>query len=112
MARLDSVERVAGGARPLQCDARGHDETWSDELRLQAEGAHPAAFTAVRAPVLMLHGDFDSHPGAMIRASLAPYLPQLEYVEFSRCGHYPWLERHACDAFFATLIEWLDRTAG
>jgi pimeloyl-ACP methyl ester carboxylesterase len=57
----------------------------------------------------MLHGAHDPHPGAMIRTSLAPHLPQLEYVEWERCGHYPWHERHAREEFFATLRDWLVR---
>jgi pimeloyl-ACP methyl ester carboxylesterase len=76
-------------------------------LRLQAEGVYPRSFAAIESPVLMLHGADDPHPGAMIRDSLTPYLPQLEYRELERCGHYPWLERAAHDEFFATLREWL-----
>jgi pimeloyl-ACP methyl ester carboxylesterase len=90
-------------------DARAHSDTWDDMLRLQAEGVYPAAFAAFRAPVLMLHGAADPHPGSMIRASLAPYLPQLEYREWARCGHYPWLEREVRDEFFSTLRSWLLR---
>jgi pimeloyl-ACP methyl ester carboxylesterase len=90
-------------------DVRAHEETWADMLRLQATGVYPAAFAAIRAPVLMLHGDYDPHPGEMIRASLAAYLPQLEYHELSRCGHSPWQERFARDEFFAVLRAWLAR---
>jgi hypothetical protein len=43
----------------------------------------------------------------MIRDSLTPYLPQLEYHEWARCGHYPWLERAAGKEFLATLRHWL-----
>jgi pimeloyl-ACP methyl ester carboxylesterase len=88
-------------------DERAHVETWDDMLRLQAEGLYPAAFAAITTPVLMLHGAHDPHPGAMIRDSLRPYLPQLEYVELDRCGHSPWKERYARDAFFAALETWL-----
>jgi len=91
------------------CDARAHQETWSDMVRLQEEGLYPAAFAAITSPVLMLHGAFDPHPGAMIRASLGPYLPRLEYTEWERCGHYPWAERAVRDEFFAVLREWLAR---
>ncbi len=80
-------------------------------LRLQAEGTYPAAFGAIRVPVLMLHGAADPHPGRMIRAGLAPYLPQLEYRELDRCGHYPWLEKDARDEFYSVLREWLGRQA-
>jgi pimeloyl-ACP methyl ester carboxylesterase len=89
------------------CDARAHHETWQDMLRLQEEGVYPAAFAAIRTPVLMLHGAADPHPGQMIRASLAPHIPQLEYREWERCGHFPWLERSARDEFFSLLRNWL-----
>jgi pimeloyl-ACP methyl ester carboxylesterase len=82
-------------------------ETWEDMVRLQGEGVYPAAFAAIKSPVLMLHGAVDPHPGEMIRASLAPYIPQLEYREWERCGHYPWLEKYAREEFFAVMREWL-----
>jgi pimeloyl-ACP methyl ester carboxylesterase len=90
-------------------DARAHQETWSDMVRLQVEGKYPAAFAAIESPVLMLHGAFDPHPGSMIRAGLGPYIPRLEYVEWERCGHYPWAEKAVRDEFFAVLREWLAR---
>jgi len=88
-------------------DLRAHDETWRDMLRLQDDGTYPRAFAAIRSPVLMLHGDYDPHPGRMIRESLRPFVPQLDYRELERCGHTPWLERHARDEFLAILRSWL-----
>ena len=56
----------------------------------------------------MLHGDFDPHPGGMIRDSLRPHIPRLEYREIADCGHSPWLESHAVRGeFFAILRAWL-----
>jgi pimeloyl-ACP methyl ester carboxylesterase len=83
----------------LVVDAAGHTETWEDALALQGAGIQPAEFARITAPVVLLHGDTDPHPGPMIRDSLAPHLRQLEYVELSRCGHLPWTERHAREAF-------------
>ena len=76
-------------------------------LRLQKEGVYPEAFAAITSPVIMLHGACDPHPGGLIRASLAPHLPRLEYHEWERCGHYPWLERAARDDFLGYLKRWL-----
>jgi pimeloyl-ACP methyl ester carboxylesterase len=78
-------------------------------VRLQNEGTYPAAFAAIRAPVLMLHGAVDPHPGSMIQTSLAPHVSRLEYHEWQRCGHYPWLERAVRDDFFGCLRRWLAR---
>jgi pimeloyl-ACP methyl ester carboxylesterase len=89
------------------CDARANQETWDDMVRLQQEGVYPAAFSAIRAPVIMLHGAADPHPGRMILASLKPYLPQMEYREWERCGHYPWIEKAVREEFFACLRAWL-----
>ncbi len=89
-------------------DSKGHRESWSDMLRLQASGVCPAEFRSIRCPVLMLHGSHDPHPGSMIRASLEPHVPQLEYHELERCGHRPWVEQHARDAFLALARSWLE----
>jgi pimeloyl-ACP methyl ester carboxylesterase len=90
-------------------DMVAHNETWEDMLRLQQAGVYPAAFAAITSPVLMLHGKYDPHPGQMIRASLAPYIRRLEYVEWENCGHSPWAEQFVRDEFFAVLREWLTR---
>lgn len=100
---VDAEEEVDGD----ELDERARRETWDDMVRLQNEGVYPQAFAAIRAPVLMLHGDYDPHPGDMIRDGLKPHLPQLEYQELPRCGHYPWRERGARDEFFARLRRWL-----
>jgi pimeloyl-ACP methyl ester carboxylesterase len=92
-------------------DARAHHETWNDMLRLQTEGKYPAAFEAVKVPLLMVHGDYDPHPGNLIRESLQAYVPQLEYHELDRCGHWPWLEKSASEEFFCLIREWLSRRA-
>lgn len=96
--------------RPSACphgDARASRETWDDMLRLQSEGLYPAAFRAITAPTIMLHGADDPHPGPMIRDSLLPFIPQLQFSQWPRCGHYPWLERDAHADFCRTLHEWL-----
>jgi len=94
------------------CDAQAHEQSWQDMLRLQADGVYPAAFAHIASPVLMLHGVADPHPGAMIRESLLPFLPHLEYSELAQCGHSPWLERHAANEFYRVLLAWLGERLG
>ena len=104
---LYSCELLPHQDETVEYDARGQLDSWRDMLRLQRQGVYPATFSRIAAPVLMVHGDCDPHPGDMIRDTLAPVLPQLQYMELPRCGHYPWLERHGRDAFFRTLRDWL-----
>ena len=107
MLPLYSYDLVASENEVEVYDGCAHQETWEDMMRLQEEGLYPAAFAAIDAPVLMLHGAVDPHPGRMIRASLEPHLPQLGYREWERCGHYPWLEKAVREEFFVVLREWL-----
>jgi pimeloyl-ACP methyl ester carboxylesterase len=109
---VDPIEEGPPDPEIPPFDSRAHAETWADMLRLQEAGVYPAAFAAIRSPVLMLHGAYDPHPGGMIRASLAPYIPQLEYREWERCGHSPWMERSVREEFFAVLREWIGSHAG
>ncbi|NNE34231.1 MAG: alpha/beta hydrolase [Rhodothermales bacterium] len=90
-------------------DIQAHQETWSDMQELQDDGIYPNAFAAIQSPVLMLHGQYDPHPGKMIRDSLLNYVPKLEYHEWERCGHSPWIEKSAREAFFSVICEWLTR---
>ena len=92
---------------PLLPDHAGKQETWADALRLQREGREPERFHAISARVIMLHGDVDPHPGPSTRDVLRAWVPQLEYVEFEKCGHQPWNERHARERFLAVLRRWL-----
>ncbi len=91
----------------IHCDERGFRETWEDVLWLQERGVQPAEFARIQAPVTMIHGDRDPHPGPLIYESLAPLIPSIQYRELSRCGHMPWIEREASDAFYALLTECL-----
>jgi pimeloyl-ACP methyl ester carboxylesterase len=102
---FDTLEDTDEMAEPF--DGKAHKETGDDVIRLQASGAHPAAFSAITTPVLMLHGDYDPHPGRMIRDGLKENIPHIEYHELARCGHEPWNERHARDEFFHVMKVWL-----
>jgi pimeloyl-ACP methyl ester carboxylesterase len=105
--RASSYELDEGESEPFGVDEAGHHETWQDALRLQREGIEPAAFRAITARVLMIHGDVDPHPGPATRDLLRRFVPQLEYVGLERCGHEPWRERHARDAFLDAVRKWL-----
>jgi pimeloyl-ACP methyl ester carboxylesterase len=103
------LEDIESDRDELPTDARGHDETWQDVLRLQREGIEPKRFSSIKAPIMLLRGDSDPHPGASTRDLLRQYIPQLEFLELERCGHEPWRERYARDTFLATLRVWLNR---
>ncbi len=108
---VDPIEDEEPAGDRLPVDGRGHEETWADVLRLQREGIEPAIFDAIDAPILMLHGDEDPHPGRAISNALRGHVRRLEYVALPECGHEPWRERRARQQFFQVLRAWLAEKA-
>ncbi|MBV6459057.1 MAG: hypothetical protein HONBIEJF_02197 [Fimbriimonadaceae bacterium] len=112
LASAYTFEAVLPEPEGFEVDEVGNVETWADMVRLQAEGRYPQSLAGITCPVLMLHGAYDPHPGEMIRDSLTPYIPQLDFHQWDRCGHYPWIERHAREEFLTLLRVWINRIAG
>jgi pimeloyl-ACP methyl ester carboxylesterase len=106
-AEIQAVDLLPETEASVDADAAGHDETWRDVMRRQATGLEPQSFDAIESPVVMLHGDKDPHPGTMIRDTLLPHIPQLEYIGIPRCGHEPWRERQGREPFLTALRGWL-----
>ena len=106
---LYSYDRIPSSSEVLKnFDIKAHEETLNDMLRLQELGVYPKAFASITSPVLMLHGDYDPHPGKLTKDLLQRYIPQLEYHELEKCGHSPWEEKFAREEFFTILHEWLE----
>ena len=104
---VDPIEEDESTEDRLPVDGRGHEETWADVLRLQRDGIEPAIFDAIDAPVLMIHGDEDPHPGRATWNVLRAHISRLEYVGLPDCGHEPWRERGARQQLFDRLRGWL-----
>ncbi len=111
-SKAQAYDPIPGASFGERCDYRAYLETWNDVLRLQSEGIEPAAFRVIEAPVLMLHGADDPHPGPSTFETLRACLPQIEYLEFEHCGHLPWLERQARNHFLSVLRRRLRIMAG
>jgi pimeloyl-ACP methyl ester carboxylesterase len=55
--------------------------------------------------VVAIHGDHDPHPAAGVQEPLSATLAQFRFILLERCGHRPWIERQARDAFYEALEE-------
>lgn len=119
LSRADSFDPL-----PQECEERRDgDEALPREARIQApqasvfRGVWPQAAEwrrsgrllelaeRIRCPVVAIHGEHDPHPAAGVREPLAAALEDFRFVLLPRCGHKPWIERHARAAFFDALAE-------
>jgi pimeloyl-ACP methyl ester carboxylesterase len=53
--------------------------------------------------VVAIHGDYDPHPAEGVREPLSRVLSDFRFVTLEKCGHLPWIERHAKEPFYDLL---------
>lgn len=58
----------------------------------------------IECPVVAIHGDHDPHPSEGV-ILLQRVVRNFQFILLDRCGHKPWIERHAREAFFSALLE-------
>jgi pimeloyl-ACP methyl ester carboxylesterase len=115
VARADAYELLAeGGEEPELVDLQGDlfQSVWHEAAALRRSGALLALGRRVACPVLAVHGDHDPHPAAGVEAPLSCVLDDFRFVLLARCGHTPWKERWAREAFYGILEEELQGQKG
>jgi len=78
---------------------------WPEAAALRQNGKLISFAEHIQCPVLALHGDYDPHPAAGVTEPLAAHLQDFRFILLEKCGHKPWLERHARDHFFELMNE-------
>ncbi len=73
----------------------------AQELRKRGELLEIAA--GVQCPVVALHGTHDPHPIDGVQQPLSSRLKEFRLITFEKCGHKPWIERHARARFYQVL---------
>lgn len=90
----------ASGGDMLYFDEAQHKALMAEAMALRESGEMLARALHVACPVAALHGDYDPHPVEGIRAPLEGRLPAFRITVLPRCGHDPWKETYAREAFF------------
>ena len=78
---------------------------WPEAARLRQSGELLESVSNIRCPVVAIHGDHDPHPAEGVRVPLEKQLADFRFILLERCGHKPWIERHAMQYFYEILHE-------
>jgi pimeloyl-ACP methyl ester carboxylesterase len=76
---------------------------WREAEELRRSRRLLECIRQVRCPVVALHGEYDPHPEAGVREPLSAIVKDFRFVLLPNCGHTPWLERQAKEAFYRAL---------
>ena len=81
---------------------------WKDAAELRKSGKLLELANHIKCPVVAVHGDYDPHPAEGVEKPLSGILKDFRFILLEKCGHNPWVERHAKSRFYEVLQEELD----
>ncbi|WP_299555451.1 alpha/beta hydrolase [uncultured Tateyamaria sp.] len=96
----DTFARDASPIPQVRFDAAIHKAVWTEADAMRKSGALLQALSAIRCPVVALHGDYDPRPAEGVRLPLQAALPAATFTLLEHCGHKPWQEVHASAPFY------------
>jgi pimeloyl-ACP methyl ester carboxylesterase len=76
-----------------------YKSVWPEAAKMREMGELLALGKKIQCPVIAIHGNFDPHPYQGIQEPLATVIDNFTFILLDKCGHEPWIERHAKDQF-------------
>lgn len=76
---------------------------WQEAFAMRKRGEIIAMGKNITCEVVGIHGIQDPHPSYAIQATLKKLSLNSQFYTLKNCGHTPWKEREAKDAFYEVL---------
>jgi pimeloyl-ACP methyl ester carboxylesterase len=113
LARLGAVVAKTDSYDPMPHETNETDlvgvpgdifhNVWKEAAELRRSGKLLEYGRQVRCPVVAIHGDYDPHPAEGVQEPLSAALKDFRFILLANCGHTPWIEKQAREAFYQTL---------
>lgn len=103
MSKADSYDPLTYDTGVLLSNPCVYQSVWEQARKLRSNGELLELGARIQCPVVAIHGEYDPHPAEGVRAPLSRVLKDFHFILLQKCGHHPWLERHARDEFYRAL---------
>ena len=78
-------------------------EVWKEAESMRRSGELLEKVSTLKVPVTVIHGDCDPHPPEGVTEPLQTKKIPFDFHLLPKCGHSPWCETDAREAFFSLL---------
>lgn len=109
VAKTDAYDPIITDPEEIEYRGDIFQKVWEEAAEMRRTGELLARGERIKCPVVALHGDYDPHPAAGVQIPLVSALKDFHFILLKNCGHKPWIERQARDAFFQILGNELPR---
>jgi pimeloyl-ACP methyl ester carboxylesterase len=103
LTKADAYDPLTLDTEIIECQYRVYQSVWKEVQELRLRGGFLEAAREIRCPVVAVHGEYDPHPPEGIEMPLSGCLNDFRFILLKNCGHLPWIERQARDAFYGLL---------
>ncbi|OPZ90259.1 MAG: Alpha/beta hydrolase family protein [candidate division TA06 bacterium ADurb.Bin417] len=103
ISKADSCDPLPEGEAGVEGRPEVYNGVWPQADALRRRGELLRLAGEIRCPVLAIHGDWDPHPAEGVEKPLAGVIKDFRFLLLKRCGHTPWIEREAKEAFYGIL---------
>jgi len=100
MRKADSYDPLLDESQPSLANPEIYRLVWREAVKLRSSGRLLEFAGRIDCSVIAIHGDHDPHPAEGVRDPLSRVIRNFRFVLLRQCGHYPWLEKKARDAFY------------
>jgi pimeloyl-ACP methyl ester carboxylesterase len=105
LALADAYDSTHPDDEGFHCEYDIFHGVWDEACELRRNQILLRMANAIKCPVIAIHGDADPHPAEGVNDPLARELSDFRFVLLEKCGHRPWIERHAAEEFFRVLAK-------
>ena len=107
LSKTDSFDRLPNppGEKNPEPDEAQYGSIWKEAEELRRSGLLLETGKAIQCPVVAIHGDWDPHPAEGVQKPLGRVLKDFKFVLLKDCGHEPWMEKRAREAFLKAVHE-------
>ncbi len=103
ISKADACDPLPEGEAGGEVRPEVYNGVWPEADGLRRRGELLRLGELIRCPVLAIHGDWDPHPAEGVEKPLAGVIKDFRFLLLKRCGHTPWIEREAKEAFYGIL---------
>jgi pimeloyl-ACP methyl ester carboxylesterase len=103
MRKTDTFQPESTSYRNVTFDHKIFESIWTEAERKRSSGELIMHAGRVKCPVLAIHGDYDPHPYEGVKIPLEKNMKDFRFHLLEKCGHEPWNEIYAKNAFYDLL---------
>jgi pimeloyl-ACP methyl ester carboxylesterase len=102
-SKADAFDPIGSEEEAIDFRADIFERVWKEGAELRRSGELLKAGKHIQCPVVAIHGDYDPHPSEGVRKPLSAVLKRFRLILLEHCGHRPWMEKEAREAFYQIL---------